>query len=102
MYVILLNRAIDRDWTQEGIYVSFNRSLDDPQGWTKPTKLLDRTALTDNSTKKMAWYPQVIGTSTTKRETDKLAGKAARLFIQGQSRWEVFSLTPEKNLKNNR
>ena len=94
MYVILLNRAIDRDWTQEGIYVSFNRSLDDPQGWTKPTKLLDRTALTDNSTKKMAWYPQVIGTSTAKRETDKLAGKAARLFIQGQSRWEVFFLNP--------
>jgi hypothetical protein len=34
-------------------------------------------------------YPQAIGTDKSRRETDKLAGKTARLFVRGQSKWEL-------------
>jgi hypothetical protein len=81
-YVMLLNRAKDADWTQEGVYVSFNRDLAEPVGWTAPKKILGD--LLPNG-----WYPQVIGTDEAKRETDKLAGKTARLFVHGQSKWKV-------------
>ncbi len=94
MYVILLNRAIDRNWTQEGIYISFNRNLSDPQGWTEPTKILDRKEITDDPTKLPGWYPQVIGIDAAEKETDKLAGKVARLFVHGQSRWEIVFFKP--------
>jgi hypothetical protein len=35
------------------------------------------------------WYPQAIGTDKPRRATDKRAGKTARLFVHGQSKWEV-------------
>lgn len=81
-YVILLNRAIDSRWKQEGTYISFNPDLANPAGWSVPQKIL-------NSTGDDRWYPQVLGTDKSKRETDKLAGKTARLFIRGESRWEL-------------
>ncbi|MDP2897483.1 MAG: hypothetical protein Q8Q12_13160 [bacterium] len=81
-YVILLNRAIDKNWKQEGVYVSFNRDLSNPTGWTPPKKIL-------GGLRADGWYPQVIGLSKENRETDKLAGKAARLFVRGESRWEI-------------
>jgi hypothetical protein len=40
------------------------------------------------------WYPQVMGVDKARRETDKLAGRAARLFVRGQSRWEIEFLKP--------
>lgn len=83
-WVMLLNRAKDKDWTQEGIYVSFNAGLSDPTGWTKPVKILDAAVL-----EKSKWYPQVVGTDAAKHETDKLAGKTARLFVAGLSKWEI-------------
>jgi hypothetical protein len=86
-YVILLNRARDANWTQEGVYVSFNRDLADPSGWTPPQKIL-------GDLRKDEWYPQVIGIGAAKQETDKLAGRIARLFIRGQSRWEIVFLNP--------
>ncbi|MBI2928576.1 MAG: hypothetical protein HYY24_23150 [Verrucomicrobia bacterium] len=86
-YVMLLNRAIDKDWQQEGVYVSFNRDLANPHGWSAPNKILA-------STGKDRWYPQVLGLDAAQRETDKLAGKRARLFVRGMSRWEVFFLRP--------
>jgi hypothetical protein len=90
-WVMLLNRAKDKDWTQEGIYVSFNPSLGDPSGWTPPTKILDAAEL-----EKSKWYPQVVGLDATKRETDKLAGKTARLFVAGVSKWEITFLRPDE------
>jgi len=36
------------------------------------------------------WHPQIIGTA--KRETDKLAGRTARLFLGGLSNCEITSL----------
>ena len=40
------------------------------------------------------WYPQVIGLDRTRRETDKLASRAVRLFVRGQSRWKILFLKP--------
>jgi hypothetical protein len=78
-YVMLLNHAVDRYWSQEGIYISFNDDPEDPMGWSFPQRLpiYDR----------LGWYPQVIGTDGG--ETDKLAGQVARLFISGQSSREI-------------
>ena len=84
VWVMLLNRAKDKDWAQEGIYISFNPELSNPDGWAKPEKILDAKDL-----EKSKWYPQVVGTDSGKRQTDKLAGKTARLFVAGVSKWEI-------------
>lgn len=86
-YVMLLNHAKDKDWTQEGVYVSFNRDLANVTGWSPPVKIL-------GDLRRDQWYPQVIGLDTARRETDKLAGKRARLFVRGQSKWEIQFLRP--------
>ena len=36
----------------------------------------------------------MIGPDKAKREADKLAGRVARLFVRGQSRWEIHFLKP--------
>lgn len=74
-YVMLLNRARDIDWNQDGIYIAFSPSLDDPAAWSRPVKILNGGG----------WYPQVIGLEPG-RGTDKEAGETARLFITGWSR----------------
>jgi hypothetical protein len=78
-HVMLLNRAQDKNWAQEGIYVSYNGNLADPQGWSVPERL--------PINQQLGWYPEVIGTNTG--ETDKLAGQTARLFMSGHSYWEI-------------
>ena len=83
--MILLNRTKDKPgWPQEGIYIPFNPDVTNPAGWTAPKKIHD----------KGAWYPQVIGLDKSKRETDKLAGRVARFFMKGESRWEIVFLRP--------
>lgn len=86
-YVLLLNRAKDANWTQEGIYISFNLDLSNPRRWSAPQKLL-------GDLRKDEWYPQVVGLDKSCCETDKLAGRVARLFVRGQSRWEIEFSTP--------
>jgi hypothetical protein len=86
-YVILLNRSKDSTWAQEGVYVSFNRNLSDPQGWSKPRKVMDPVGPD-------RWYPQVIGINKAQHETDKLCGRVGRLFVRGHSRWEMVFLKP--------
>ena len=88
-YVILLNLAKDRLWTQEGIYITFNPDLANPAGWTTPRKVLDAALL-----ERSKWYPQVLGADAAGRETDKLAGRVARLFVTGLSTWEIEYLRP--------
>jgi hypothetical protein len=73
-YVMLLNHAQDTNWKQEGIYVSFNRRLDDPRGWSQPIKILSGGQ----------WYPQVMGIEAG-TGTDKVAGRSARFFMSGVS-----------------
>jgi hypothetical protein len=79
-YVMLLNHAIDRNWTQEGIYISYNQNLGDPLGWSAPERLpIDE---------QLGWYPQIIGVEGG--ETDKTAGHVARFFMSGRSYWEIL------------
>jgi hypothetical protein len=77
-YVMLLNRAKDESYAQEGIYVSFATSLDDPRSWTAPQQVLSGGR----------WYPQVMGL-TPGSGTDKVAGATARLFLGGRSDWVI-------------
>jgi hypothetical protein len=95
-YVMLLNRAVDTDWGTEGIYISFNADIGNPSGWSAPQRLpmeMDSPLLA---------YPQVIGLEAD--GTDKSAGQVARLFLSGQSNWEIvfgpsFSI-PDRPLGN--
>ncbi|MBM3495098.1 MAG: DUF4185 domain-containing protein [Armatimonadetes bacterium] len=80
LWVMLLNRTFDKDWTQEGIYVTFCRDLADPAGWAEPTRIMDAPF-------RPGWYPQVMGLQPG--GTDKEAGAVARLFVHGVSRWEI-------------
>jgi len=86
-YVMLLNRATDSRWKQEGVYVSFNSTLSNPAAWSAPRKILDSPGAD-------RWYPQVLGIDTNRQETDKLAGHVARLFVRGQSQWEILFFRP--------
>lgn len=73
-YVMLLNRAKDDQFGQDGIYVSYSPTLSDPTRWTEPTKIFNGGD----------WYPQVIGTDIG-TGTDRTAGKRARFFMTGRS-----------------
>jgi len=73
-YVMLLNRARDTDYGQEGIYVSFAESLDHPALWSAPVKILNGGR----------WYPQVLGIEDGSG-SDKTAGESARFFMLGTS-----------------
>jgi hypothetical protein len=73
-YVMLLNRAKDVDFAQEGIYVSLAAGLDDPLQWSAPSKILSGGR----------WYPQVIGVENG-TGTDKTAGQVARFYMSGRS-----------------
>ncbi len=72
-YVMLLNRAKDDQFGQEGIYVSFAPALD-PSQWSAPARILSGGS----------WYPQVIGAESGVG-TDRIAGKRARFFMTGRS-----------------
>lgn len=78
-YVIVMNHAIDGYWNQEGIYISYADDLSNPLDWTPPERLLFEPLGTA--------YPQIVGIE--KGGTDKLAGRTARLFMIGQSRWQI-------------
>src|SRR5574341_1533853 len=65
-YVMLLNRARDDQFNNDGIYVSYSPTLADPSQWTAPVKILDGGG----------WYPQVIGMEAG-TGTDRTAGRRA-------------------------
>jgi hypothetical protein len=73
-YVMLLNRAKDDQFAQDGIYVSFSPTLSEPARWSPPVKLKSGGG----------WYPQVIGEETGSG-TDRTAGRRARFFMTGKS-----------------
>ncbi|MBL8217494.1 MAG: hypothetical protein JNK87_42625 [Bryobacterales bacterium] len=83
-YVMLLNRSCcEPGFPQEGIYISFNADIGDPGGWSTPLRIVENTG----------WYPQVLGLGYG--ETDSEAGERARLYIYGESWWELeFSREP--------
>jgi hypothetical protein len=83
-FVMLLNRSCcSPGFPQRAIYASFSADLSDPTKWTKPDRILADTG----------WYPQVIGMGP--QGTDKRAGRVARLYIYGHSRWEIVFEKPE-------
>jgi hypothetical protein len=83
-YVALMNRACcGPRWPQEGIYVTFNRDLADPAGWSAPHKVMDGSDVGYEP----GWYPQVLG--LVPEETDTLASQFARLYIKGLSSWMI-------------
>jgi hypothetical protein len=73
-YVMLLNRAADESFSQEGIYVSLSVNIENPSAWSAPAKIMDGGQ----------WYPQVVGVEDGEG-TDKLAGREARFFMSGRS-----------------
>jgi hypothetical protein len=73
-YVMLLNRAKDEQYNNEGIYVSYAPTLDDPRAWTVPQKILNGGG----------WYPQIAG-SERGSGSDKQMGQRARFFLTGRS-----------------
>jgi hypothetical protein len=77
-YVMLLNRAKNAAFDQEGIYISFSPTLSNPGSWSEPQRIL----------KGGGWYPQVIGFEAG-IGSDKVAGEWARLFITGRSDYVV-------------
>jgi hypothetical protein len=77
-YVMLLNRAKDENYGEEGMYVSFAPKLDDPRLWSPPEKILDGGR----------WYPQVMGLDVGSG-TDKIAGATARFFMSGRSDYTI-------------
>jgi hypothetical protein len=77
-YVMLLNRSVGIGWQNEGIYLSFGASLEDPRSWSEPQKLLDGGD----------WYPQVVGEDAI-GGTDALAGRTARFFVGGRSSFAI-------------
>jgi hypothetical protein len=84
LYVMLLNRARDEQFTQEGVYVSFAKRIDDPSAWTTPIKIVEGGS----------WYPQVMGLETG-AGSDKQASGRARFFMGGRSNAFIeFSARP--------
>ncbi len=84
-YVMLLNHACcEPGWPAAGVYVSFNRDIGDPWGWSNPTKLMN---------KPQGYYPQVVG--LLPGESDTLAGRVARFYLHGFSAWEIVFDTAE-------
>lgn len=77
-YVMLLNRTLGSTWVNEGIYVSFAPTLDDPDRWSEAQKILDGGD----------WYPQVVGLEHG-HGTDRVAGKEAWFFLHGRSSFRI-------------
>ena len=71
---MLLNRTRDEAFNNEGIYVSFAATLDDPRAWSVPRKILNGGD----------WYPQIAGLEAGSG-TDKQMGRIARFFLTGRS-----------------
>jgi len=83
-YVMLLNRACcDVGWPQYGVYMSFAKDLSDPSTWTRPFRILEGEEIE----KRPGFYPQIMGMG--EGETDSVAGARAKLFVHGESNWEL-------------
>lgn len=86
-YAMLLNRSCcSTGWPQEGIYISFNSDLEQPAKWSEPQKILEGPK---QRFLVAGWYPSILGLDVKSRETDKLAGRVARFYLGGHSKWEI-------------
>lgn len=85
-HVMLLNHTAGGagDLLQEGIYVSVNRTLDNPEAWSPPLQIV----------RGGAWYPEVVGLDDGCGDTE--AGMVARFFMAGFSAWEIEFTSPQQ------
>jgi hypothetical protein len=77
-YVMLMNRAANDDFRNDGVYVSYATKLDEPHRWSAPRKILHGGG----------WYPQVAGLEPA-TGTDREAGQRARLLLTGRSDYVI-------------
>jgi hypothetical protein len=77
-YVMLVNRAKDESFGEEGSYISYNTDLSKPMAWSPPERIL----------KGGNWYPQVVGLEAD--GSDASAGRVARLFSGGRSDYLLY------------
>jgi len=77
-WVMLLNRARNERFDQDGIYVSYSPTLSDPRRWSTPHQILNGGG----------WYPQVVGLEPGEG-TDKRAGRHARFYLTGKSEFFI-------------
>jgi len=83
-YVVLLNHACcSPGWPQVGVYASFNTDLSRPQDWVYPYRILENAQIAHQP----GYYPQVLGLESD--GTDTLAGQIARLYVHGESDFEI-------------
>lgn len=87
-YVILMNHANGGFWSQEGIYVTFNRDVSNPNGWSTPREIVVGGD----------WYPQVLGRGGNFKGTDKLASGLASYVQGGISSQDIAFLKPGEAL----
>ncbi len=89
---MLLNRTANgaANLVQEGIYISVNQAIEDPEGWSEPLLLVQGGA----------WYPQVVGLEDG--QGDAFAGSVARFFMGGFSAWEIELFAPGRTKLPNR
>ena len=95
MYVMVLNHAVDPRLKGGGIFISFNRDIGNPNGWSTPRMILSgaevqsvtRGGSAQADALRDGWYPEIIGTK--KGQSDKLCGRQGRLFITGISKLEI-------------
>jgi hypothetical protein len=73
-YVMLMNRARDERFEQDGTYVSYSPTVADPRAWSVPVKIVNGGG----------WYPQVAGLEPGVG-SDTVAGQRARFFLTGVS-----------------
>jgi hypothetical protein len=88
-YVMVVNQTKNAAWDTDGQYVLFSDTLSDPRAWSKPVKFMDweQTHQSQPTVYGHGWYVQIVGIG--KGETDKLASQTARLFLDGQSSWQI-------------
>lgn len=98
-YVVLMSRAVSSGMKGDGTWISYNPQIEEPSGWSSPAQLLTaaevRTATRGadvTNASNYGWYPQIIG--TRRGESDKLAGRSARLFVAGVSNYEIVFSNP--------
>lgn len=83
-HVMLLTRANSGGFGTEGIYVVFTPTLENPETWSMPQKVMSGGG----------WYPQVIGLPA-ESGTDKHAGQQARFYLAGSSAWTIEFVKPD-------
>lgn len=129
MYVMVLNHAQDTKLTNDGIFVTFNRDLGNPRGWSKPVLALDRGTILDATAvgrvengmmvvPSGVYYGELRASKNgivvadtissgwypqiigmAKGETDKLCGQACRIFMTGMSRLQITFFRPGEEPK---